>query len=479
MVAVDEAHCISQWGQDFRPSYLDIPKFIDSLPARPRLCAFTATATRRVRGDIQRLLGLRDPFSLVTGFDRPNLRFFVERPRDKMAALSRVLDAHEGESGIVYCATRKAVEKVCDELRGRGVAAIRYHAGLSEAERRENQEAFSYDRAQVMVATNAFGMGIDKSDVRFVVHYNMPKDLESYYQEAGRAGRDGEISDCVLLFAKSDVTTQRFLIDKMGEEGDLEGEALAEARRAAWQRLDQMTAYCQTDACLRAYILRYFGEEAEERCGACGNCLRPSELMDATPMALPVLECVRDINGRVGARLICSTLLGSREQRVQEMRLDRSPHYGRLRGVQRRLLSDVIDEMLERGYLASSGGKYAVIRLGPKAKAALDGGSVRLRVREEEPASPARRQTPKTAAMRDADAGLFAALRALRLRIAEKRGVPAYMIFNDAALRAMCALRPRTKEAFLEVPGVGEAKLRAYGDDFLQAIAQWEKIQER
>ena len=479
MVAVDEAHCISQWGQDFRPSYLDIPKFIDSLPARPRLCAFTATATRRVRCDIQRLLGLRDPFSLVTGFDRPNLRFFVERPRDKMAALSRVLDAHEGESGIVYCATRKAVEKVCDELRGRGVAAIRYHAGLSEAERRENQEAFSYDRAQVMVATNAFGMGIDKSDVRFVVHYNMPKDLESYYQEAGRAGRDGEVSDCVLLFAKSDVTTQRFLIDKMGEEGDLEGEALAEARRAAWQRLDQMTAYCQTDACLRAYILRYFGEEAEERCGACGNCLRPSELMDATPMALPVLECVRDINGRVGARLICSTLLGSREQRVQEMRLDRSPHYGRLQGVQRRLLSDVIDEMLERGYLASSGGKYAVIRLGPKAKAALDGGSVRLRVREEEPASPARRQTPKTAALRDADAGLFAALRALRLRIAEKRGVPAYMIFNDAALRAMCALRPRTKEAFLEVPGVGEAKLRAYGDDFLQAIAQWEKIQER
>ena len=277
MVAVDEAHCISQWGQDFRPSYLDIPKFIASLPARPRLCAFTATATMRVRGDIQRLLGLRDPFSLVTGFDRPNLRFFVERPRDKMAALTRVLKAHEGESGIVYCATRKAVEQVCDALRGQGVVATRYHAGLPDAERRGNQEDFSYDRAQVMVATNAFGMGIDKSDVRFVVHYNMPKDLESYYQEAGRAGRDGEAADCVLLYAKGDVATQRFLIDRMGEEGDLDDEQLAQARQAAWQRLEQMTAYCQTDTCLRACILRYFGEDAPDACGACGNCLRPAQ----------------------------------------------------------------------------------------------------------------------------------------------------------------------------------------------------------
>ena len=469
MVAVDEAHCISQWGQDFRPSYLDIPKFVDALPARPRLCAFTATATKRVRGDIQRLLRLKDPFALVTGFDRPNLRFFVERPRDRMAALARVLSAHEGQSGIVYCATRKVVEQVCDKLRAQGVAATRYHAGLSDAERRQNQEDFSYDRALVMVATNAFGMGIDKSDVRFVVHYNMPKDLESYYQEAGRAGRDGELADCVLLFGKADVVTQRFFIEKMGEEGDLSGEMLQEARRAAWERLEQMTAYCQTDQCLRAHILRYFGETSADRCEACGNCLRPAELADATRLALPVLRCVQEINGRFGARLICSILLGSKERRVQETGLDRSPHYGAFRGVQRQILSDVIDEMIERGYLASTGGKYAVVRLGARAQAALEGEAVLLRAREPE---PARLSRGLRAAPQSVDGDLFATLRAVRLRIAEKRGVPAYMIFNDATLRSMCAALPQTPEQLLEIPGVSEGKLRAYGDAFLRVIAK-------
>ena len=470
LVAVDEAHCISQWGQDFRPSYLDIPEFIAALPQRPPLCAFTATATLRVRADIARLLGLRNPYTLVTGFDRPNLRFFVERPRERMETLLRLLKEHEGQSGIIYCATRKAVEQVCQSLRARGISATRYHAGLSDAERRENQEAFSYDRALIMVATNAFGMGIDKADVRFVIHYNMPKDLESYYQEAGRAGRDGEMADCVLLFGKSDVVTQRFFIDKMGEEGELDERMLAEAKRAAWERLEQMTAYCQTSKCLRAHILRYFGEEAAEECGACGNCLHPARLEDASRLALPVLRCVRDLNGRVGARLIRSVLLGSKEKRVGEMGLDRSPHYGALHGTPRSLLSDVIDEMLERGYLASSGGKYAVIRLGPRAKQALGGEPVLLRAREEEAESAPK---SKAASKNTTNADLFAALRALRLRIAEKRGVPAYMIFSDATLRAMCAMLPETSEQLLAVPGVGEAKLRAYGDDFLRAIARW------
>ncbi|HIS02793.1 MAG TPA: DNA helicase RecQ [Candidatus Pullichristensenella avicola] len=471
LVAVDEAHCISQWGQDFRPSYLDIPEFIAALPRRPVLCAFTATATRRVREDIARLLRLRQPFSLVTGFDRPNLRFFVERPRERMAALFRVLDAHAGQSGIVYCATRKTVETVCEALRARGVAATRYHAGLSDAERRENQEDFTYDRAPVMVATNAFGMGIDKADVRFVVHYNMPKDLESYYQEAGRAGRDGDAADCVLLFGKSDVTTQRFFIDKMGEESGLDGEMLAEARRAAWERLEQMTAYCQTGKCLRAHILRYFGETAPETCGACGNCLQPEQLADASHLALPVLRCVRDINGRVGARLIRSTLLGSREQRLLAARLDRSPHYGALRGVSRRELAETIDEMIERGYLASSGGKYAVVRLGPRAQEALAGEPVLLRAHAEEAEAPAPRK--RTAARQGDNADLFGVLRALRQRIAERRGVPAYMVFSDATLRYMCAMLPETPAQFLRVPGVGEAKLRNYGDEFLAAIARW------
>ena len=473
LVAVDEAHCISQWGQDFRPSYLDIPEFIAALPQRPPLCAFTATATRRVRADIARLLDLRDPYTLVTGFDRPNLRFFVERPRERMEALLRVLQEHEGQSGIVYCATRKTVEQVCQALRARGISATRYHAGLSDAERRENQEAFSYDRAQVMVATNAFGMGIDKSDVRFVVHYNMPKDLESYYQEAGRAGRDGETADCVLFFGKSDVATQRFFIDKMGEEGDLDGEMLAKAKRAAWERLEQMTAYCQTSDCLRAHILRYFGEDARKDCGSCGNCLHPAKLEDASRLALPVLRCVQEVNGRVGARLIRSTLLGSGEKRVRETGLDRSPHYGALRGMPRRVLADVIDEMIERGYLASSGGKYAVVRLGPRAKEALAGEAVLLRARETEGENPAPKA--KGASHGAANAGLYGALRGLRLRIAEKRGVPAYMIFTDATLRAMCAMLPETPEQLLEVPGVGETKLRAYGGEFLRAIARWKR----
>ena len=245
---------MSQWGQDFRPSYQHIRQFADLLPAPVPVGAFTATATARVKEDIRAMLALRDPLEVATGFDRPNLWFEVQRlrPKEKYTALTMYLAEHPDASGIVYCATRKAVDEVYGKLAADGYAAARYHAGLDAGERRKSQDAFVYDQVRVMVATNAFGMGIDKSDVRFVVHYNMPKDLESYYQEAGRAGRDGEISDCVLLFAKSDVTTQRFLIDKMGEEGDLEGEALAEARRAAWQRLDQMTAYCQTDACLRA-----------------------------------------------------------------------------------------------------------------------------------------------------------------------------------------------------------------------------------
>ena len=424
-----------------------------------------------MRGDIQRLLSLRAPYTLVTGFDWPNLRFFVERPRERMAALFRLLDEHDGQSGIVYCATRKAVEQVSQALKARGLSVTRYHAGLSDAERQKNQEDFSYDRARVMVA-NAFGMGIDKADVRFVIHFNMPKDIESYYQEAGRAGRDGEAADCVLLFGKADVATQRFLIDKMGEEGDMDVEALAGARRAAWERLEQMTAYCQTDRCLRAYILRYFGEAAADSCGACGNCLRPAELADGTQVALPVLRCVQAINGRIGARLIASTLLGSREQRVQELGLDRSPHYGALRGMPRRALSDVIDEMIERGYLASSGGKYAVVRLGPRGRQALEGEPVLLRRRAAEPEeeAPARR---RKAAPPDVNGDLFAVLRALRLRIAEKRGVPAYMIFSDATLKHICALLPETPEQLLAVPGVGEAKLRAYGGDFLAAIARW------
>ena len=272
LIAVDEAHCISQWGQDFRPSYLAIPDYIDKLPVRPRICAFTATATMRVRGDISRIMRLKDPFMCVTGFDRPNLYYRVVQPKSKKAELMALMNEYRGKSGVIYCATRKDVEAVHDMLLLEGYPVTRYHAGLSDAERLRNQESFQRDETPVMVATNAFGMGIDKSDVRFVVHYSMPGDLESYYQEAGRAGRDGDSAECTLLYGKQDIFTQRFFIDRMGEESELSPEELRTVQLNARRRLQLMIEYCETDSCLRAYILNYFGEDSPGRCGACGNC---------------------------------------------------------------------------------------------------------------------------------------------------------------------------------------------------------------
>ena len=275
MVAVDEAHCISQWGQDFRPSYLEIPEFVRLLPQRPRLCAFTATATKKVRQDVERLLQLQDPYVRITGFDRPNLYYSVTRTQEKDQRLLELLESYRGFSGVVYCATRKNVESVCEMLRAHGFPATRYHAGLSEEERRDNQEDFIYDRVPLMVATNAFGMGIDKSNVRFVIHYNMPKDLESYYQEAGRAGRDGERADCHLLFEPKDIMLQKFFIEKMGEEVGLDEENLKKVQMHAQMRLNRMVDYCQTERCLRNTILNYFGEERSADCMYCLNCLDP------------------------------------------------------------------------------------------------------------------------------------------------------------------------------------------------------------
>lgn len=477
LVAVDEAHCISQWGQDFRPSYLDIPKFISTFARRPRLCAFTATATEKVRNDIRRILLLQNPFELVTGFDRPNLYFRVVRGARKKETLTNLMRTYDGLSGIVYCATRKGVEDVCQALIKEGYDATRYHAGLSEEERKRNQEAFSMDEKRVMVATNAFGMGIDKSDVRYVIHYNMPKDLESYYQEAGRAGRDGERADCVLLFSYQDVITQNFFIDHMGEEANLSQEEAQRVKDLARRRLNAMRDYCQTDGCLRGHILRYFGEKGADECGFCGNCAQPATV-DITPVAQNIAKCVADSGERFGAALIVRVLMGSSDERITRYNLHQLPSYGALAQFERAAISDVLETMVNKGFLRRRAGEYPTIELDGEGKALLSG-QARLTARSMPALKGAEKAARKKAAAPavpapPADQKLFEALRALRSEIATARGIPPYVVFADATLKDMCRRRPHTPEEMLAVNGVGEAKLRAYGSRFLQAIADWE-----
>ena len=485
MIAVDEAHCISQWGQDFRPAYLDIPEFIRRLPARPRLCAFTATATERVRADIRRLIGLREPLELVTGFDRPNLYYRVLRPANKREALTELLNGYRGMSGIIYCATRKQVEEICDSLKRDGFRAARYHAGLSDDERRRNQDAFAMDDSGVMVATNAFGMGIDKSDVRFVIHYNMPKDIESYYQEAGRAGRDGERADCVLLYSAQDMITQSFFIDHMGEESNLSPEDAAKLREQARARLIAMQGYCRTDGCLRAYILRYFGEKTAGKCDRCGNCARPAAQIDVTPVALNIVKCVSECGQRFGASVVAAVLAGSREERLLQYRLDRLNSYGALSQYERASISQLIDRMVEKGFLKRVGDEYPILKLGANARALVDG-SMRMKdyllpavKGETAKKRRAARATRREAEVTTESEALFQALRKLRTKIAEEKHVPPYVVLTDAALRDMSAKRPHSREDMLLVSGVGEAKMKAYGERFLQEIAKFEKGEKK
>ena len=476
LVAVDEAHCVSQWGQDFRPSYLRIRDFVESLPARPVLGAFTATATPEVRDDIRDLLGLQDPFCVATGFDRPNLRFAVENvpQREKTNALLRLLREQKGRSGIVYCLARRTVEEVCEALRARGIAATRYHAGLSDAERRQNQDDFLYDRAEVMVATNAFGMGIDKSNVAFVIHYNMPKNLESYYQEAGRAGRDGSNAVCTLLYSGQDVRLNAFLIEKEEENPLLTEEQARAVREGMREGLRRMARYCTTGDCLRGYILRYFGEKAGERCGNCSNCDEENQrTVDAGEDARAAIRCVQELGERYGRTLVQEVLRGSGAARVQALGLQHCASFGALRGRALPAVRALLDALLDREALESSGGEYPVLRLGPRAQEILDGAPVRLRVRDEAPQedAPHRRRDAQRAPGGEAvDEALLAELKALRNRLAAEAHVPAYVVFSDATLRDMCAKRPATPEEFLEVSGVGEYKLRRYGKEFLRVL---------
>lgn len=490
LLAVDEAHCISQWGNDFRPSYQRICDFIDALPTRPPVMALTATATRQVREDIESTLGLRDPLRVVASFDRPNLSFAVERPNGKRAkdkALLEFVRAHEQSSGIVYCMSRRAVEDVCDMLREQGVAATRYHAGLSPEERDRNQADFIYDRSPVMVATNAFGMGIDKSNVSYVVHYNLPLSLENYYQEAGRAGRDGTKAECLLLYTAGDVHTAEFLLSRT-ERTDLTPDQLQAMHEADEQRLRQMVFYATTTDCLRSFILRYFGEEAPAYCGNCGNCLADYEEVDERTNALKILSCVARVRQHaiacgnpatsVGAGTVVDILRGSKAAKVLERGWDSLSTYGIMADVPVPRIRAIIDELVYREFLTRAQGDYPTLALAGRGAVFMKGDKpFVMRVTKGRPRKPrpeGRTRGASAAELPDLtpeQAELFEALRSLRTRLAREQQVPPYLIFNNATLEDMCRKRPTTPDELLEVSGVGTKKAERYGEAFLEVIA--------
>lgn len=477
MVTVDEAHCISQWGQDFRPSYLKIVEFIKNLPKRPIVSAFTATATEEVKNDILCTLSLEDPEVVITGFDRKNLYYSVENIRRKDEFIMEYIEKHPTESGIIYCATRKNVDNLFELLFKRGVPVTRYHAGLTNETRKKNQDDFIYDRTPVIIATNAFGMGIDKSNVRYVIHYNMPQSMENYYQEAGRAGRDGENSQCILLFSLQDVMIDRMLLDnKDFSDVDEEDEYLIRQRDI--RRLQTMEGYCKTTGCLRNYILEYFGEKTSGPCDNCGNCHREYHEVDMTAEAKWVVNCVAETRGRYGLTIVLGTLMGAKRARLRELRTDQYKSYGALSGHSEAELRTLISQMTEMGYLYQTQEKYSVLKLGNITP--LKDANTRVIMRTYEEKEPdKKKKTQKAVRKRSTDAltsagyDLFEILRKLRLEIAKEESTPPYIIFSDKTLIDMCVKKPSDEEEMLNVSGVGANKLKKYGQRFLQEIQKF------
>ncbi len=481
MVTVDEAHCISQWGQDFRPSYLKIIRFVEQLERRPIISAFTATATENVKEDIVCVLGLRSPQVLVTGFDRKNLYFAVETPRRKDDYVLGYINEHDAESGIVYCATRKNVEKLCDRLLAEGVAVTKYHAGLSGEERRKNQEDFIYDKSLVMVATNAFGMGIDKSNVRYVIHYNMPQSLENYYQEAGRAGRDGERAECILLYSAQDVMINRFLLENKEQNGDYTPEEQDAVAQRDADRLRTMTYYCMTADCLREYILHYFGESGAGECGNCGNCMKEYVTSDVTDAAVKIITGIVEVRQRYGLNVIAGMLAGENRAKLQEYGVSAYEAFGSLAGMQETEIKQVVNQMLVENLLVTTGDKYALLKITEQTDEVLQG--ERRVFLKRAKSSPGQKnmagREKKGSGMRKSDIlnsrglALFEQLRGLRTQIAREENVPPYIIFTDKTLVDMCVKLPFSRADMMKVSGVGENKYARYGERFLSAIEEY------
>ena len=502
LVAVDEAHCVSQWGQDFRSSYLGIGEFIAGLPTRPTVAAFTATATERVRRDIVSILGLHTPSITVTGFDRPNLYFdVISMPRkDKASWVASYIASHPDESGIVYCATRKETEALAEslnsavaELRAAGGAdvsdigtiAVAYHGGMSADAREKAQRDFVTDRVPVVVATNAFGMGIDKSNVRFVIHHNMPESIEAYYQEAGRAGRDGEPSRCTLLWNESDIVTRRRLLDSDYENERLTPEEQEAVRASKRRLLDAMVGYCRTTDCLHAYMTRYFGETAgaaaktDGKCvGGCANCEHTFETIDVTDIARAISRCVHDVNQHVGSGKIVKVLRGSKAQDLSYLHPESLPSFGMLDEVPEARIRDVLSQMATDGFLTIAEGRLPIVGFGPRAAETV-APEFHYDIKKIKRADARARRTPDVSTPAvgsyvpdDGDEALFQKLRALRLDIARELGKPPYIVFSDKTLRDMVRVKPITDDQFLAVNGVGESKLKQYGERFMAAIRE-------
>ncbi|MBQ8095147.1 MAG: DNA helicase RecQ [Clostridia bacterium] len=470
-VIIDEAHCVSQWGQDFRPAYLNIAPFIAGLKKRPVVGAFTATATLAVQKDIIKLLDLHNPLKILTGFDRPNLFFEVLRPSDRDAALLDFVMKHAGQSGIVYCVTRRAVEDTAEMLKSNGIDCARYHAGLSDDERTQAQEDFINDRVPVIVATNAFGMGIDKSNVSFVVHYQMPKDLESYYQEAGRAGRDGEPADCCLLYMPQDIPLANYLIEHSLDNAALDIETARNVREQADERLRQMVYYCTGRGCLRNRILSYFGEVTTETyCGNCSACLSRKGEQDVTREAGQIVSLVMALNGRYGRTMVASILCGKQNERIISAGLNQHSAFGALASMGEGNIYAIIDELLASDVLSQTAGDYPCLVAGHYAKDVLSGDWL-VRI----PLDRGGRQVAIPKHKEEESEALFRILSKLRLAIAREQRVPPFVIFSNATLKDMAKRKPRNRSEMLRVNGVGENKMRRYGETFLTTISFYVK----